>query len=98
MIVWHHGLKRHEFEQAPGVSEGQGSSPWSRKELDMIEQLNNNKCECWFAMHTNTIYRQLQLSRNFYFSTNEINILEFKIKGRDKIFKFFQKVMTTLKK
>ena len=34
----------HEFEQAPGVGDGQGSlaccSPWSRKESDMTEQLN----------------------------------------------------------
>ena len=34
----------HEFEQAPGVGDGQGSlvycSPWGRKESDMIEQLN----------------------------------------------------------
>ena len=34
----------HEFEQAPGVSDGQGSlmccSPWGRKESDMTEQLN----------------------------------------------------------
>ena len=31
----------HEFEQAPGVGDGQGSlacfSPWGRKELDMTE-------------------------------------------------------------
>ena len=25
MIVWHHQLDGHEFEQAPGVGEGQGS-------------------------------------------------------------------------
>ena len=35
---------RHEFEQAPGVGDGQGSlvccSPWGCKELDMTEQLN----------------------------------------------------------
>ena len=34
----------HEFEQALGVGDGQGSlvccSPWSRKELDMTERLN----------------------------------------------------------
>ena len=35
----------HEFEQAPGVGDGQGglvcsSSPWGRKESDMTEQLN----------------------------------------------------------
>ena len=32
MVGWHHWLSRHEFEQAPGDSEGQGSlaccSPW----------------------------------------------------------------------
>ena len=43
---WHHRLKRHEFEQTLGDSEGQGSlvccSPWGRKELDTTEQLNNN--------------------------------------------------------
>ena len=35
----------HEFEQAPGVGDGQGSlaccSPWDCIELDMTEQLNN---------------------------------------------------------
>ena len=44
MIGWHHQLNGHEFEQAPGVADGQGSlasySPWGRKELDMTEQLN----------------------------------------------------------
>ena len=38
---------RHEFEQAPGVGDGQGSlascSPWGHKESDMTEQLNNNE-------------------------------------------------------
>ena len=46
MIVWHHRLQGHEFEQTPGGSEGQGSlaccSPWDCTELDMTEQLNNN--------------------------------------------------------
>ena len=41
MVGWHHRLDRHEFEQAPGVGDGQGSlvsySPRGRKELDMIE-------------------------------------------------------------
>ena len=45
-VGWHHQLDGHEFEQAPGVPDGQGSlvccSPWGRKELDMTEQLNNN--------------------------------------------------------
>ena len=44
MVGWHHPLDGHEFEQAVGDGEGQGSlaccSPWSRKELDTTEQLN----------------------------------------------------------
>ena len=44
MVEWNHRLNRHEFEQAPGVGDGQGSlvycSPWGRQELDMTELLN----------------------------------------------------------
>jgi len=46
MVGWHHGLDGHEFEQAPGVGDGQGSlvcsSPWGCKESDTTERLNNN--------------------------------------------------------
>ena len=46
MVGWHHQLKGRESEQTLGDSEGQGSlaccSPWSCKELDMTEQLDNN--------------------------------------------------------
>ena len=38
MVGWHHGFNRHESEQTPGDSEGQGSlaycSPWGHKESD----------------------------------------------------------------
>ena len=44
IIGWHHRLNGHEFEQAPGVGDGQGSlvycSPWGHKESGMTEQLN----------------------------------------------------------
>ena len=44
MVGWHHQLDGHEFEQAPGVGDRQGSlawcSPWGRKESDMTEQLS----------------------------------------------------------
>ena len=44
MVGWHHQLDGHEFEQTPGVSDGQGGlmccSPWGRKELDATEQLS----------------------------------------------------------
>ena len=51
MVGWHHWLNGHEFEQIPGDSQGQGSlvccSPWSHKELNMMEQLNNNEGYMW---------------------------------------------------
>ena len=44
MVGWHHRLNGHEFEEAPGVGDGQGRlvycSPWDCKESDMTEQLN----------------------------------------------------------
>ena len=40
MIGWHHQVNGHEFEQAPGVGDGQSCSPWGCKELDMTEQVN----------------------------------------------------------
>ena len=46
MVGWHHQRNGHEFEQALRDGEGQGSlaccSPWSPKESDTTEQLNNN--------------------------------------------------------
>ena len=46
MIGWPHRLNEHEFEQALGISDGEGGlascSPCGHKELDMAEQLNNN--------------------------------------------------------
>ena len=44
MAGWHHQLDGHEFEQAPGAGDGQGSgaccSTWDLKELDTTELLN----------------------------------------------------------
>ena len=44
MVGWHYRLDGHEFEQALGVGDGQGSlawgGPWGRKESDTAEQLN----------------------------------------------------------
>ena len=40
-VEWHHWLDGHEFEQAPGVGDGQGRlaccSPWGHKDSDMTE-------------------------------------------------------------
>ena len=44
MVEWHHRLNGDEFEQAPGVGDGQGGlkccSSWGQKESDTTEQLN----------------------------------------------------------
>ena len=44
MVGWHHWLNGHEFEQGPGVGDGQGGlvrcSAWGCKESDMTERLN----------------------------------------------------------
>ena len=44
IVEWHHWLYGHEFEQAPGVVDGQGSlaccSLWVCKELDMTGRLS----------------------------------------------------------
>ena len=49
MAGWHHGRNGHEFEQAPGVGEGQGSlacySPWGCKVLDLTELLKAEEPE-----------------------------------------------------
>ena len=44
MVRCHHRLDAHEFEQAQGIGDGQGSlvccSPWGHKESDRTERLN----------------------------------------------------------
>ena len=44
MVGWHDRLNGHEFEQALGDGDGQGSlvccSPWGSKKLDVTEWLN----------------------------------------------------------
>ena len=46
MVGWHHQLNGHEFEQALGDGDGQGSLVYSslsgHKEWDTSEQLHNN--------------------------------------------------------
>ena len=55
MAGWHHQLNRHEFEQALGVGDGQGSlaccSPWGHKESDTTEGLNDDNNVDSFPWH-----------------------------------------------
>ena len=45
MIGWHHRLKAHEFEQALGVGDGQGSlaccSPWHHGAFLIAQMVEN---------------------------------------------------------
>ena len=47
LVGWYHLLDGHEFEQSPGVGDGQRSlaccSPWGHTEFDRTEQLNWNE-------------------------------------------------------
>ena len=75
MVGWHHWLNGHEFEQAPGESEGQGSlaccGPWGHKELDTGEQPNNNEgfkaeesiCPVLWGATGSMLYKEWKIQR-----------------------------------
>ena len=64
MVGWHHQLDGHEFEQALGFGDGQGSlaccSPWGHKESDMTEWLN------WTELSRRKILQVLCKSKFFH--------------------------------
>ena len=63
MVGWHYRFDGHEFAQAPGVGDGQGSleccSPWGCKELDTTEQLNwiDSKIIFSFVRNHQTVFQ-----------------------------------------
>ena len=85
MVGWHHWLDGHEFEQAPGVGDGQGSlarlSPCSHKELDTTEWLNwtdnYNKqgidMKMWKTQNTGESSKKKKKSRSFRMCLNWID-------------------------
>ena len=60
MIKWHHQLDGHEFEQAPGDGEGQGSlacfSSWGLKESDTTEWTTIGKI--WYKVKISQIWEK----------------------------------------
>ena len=70
MVGWHHSLNVHEFEQAPGDCEEQGSlvccSPWGCNELDTTEQLNNSGVEGFPFLYTLCSVYRFRLSSITY--------------------------------
>ena len=59
MLGWHYPLNGHEFEQALGDGQGQGSlvccSAWGHKESDTTEQLTHTQ-----RHQSNAIYETLR--------------------------------------
>ena len=59
IVGWHHRLDKHEFEQALGAGEGQGSLACCRslghKELDTTERLNSSNVKLSAAGLTSTL-------------------------------------------
>ena len=61
MVSWHHQLNGHEFAQAPGVGDGQGSlagySPCGCKESDVTE---------WLRTHTQSLYTTCPNTQSYH--------------------------------
>ena len=78
-VGWHYQLNGHEFEQAPGVGDRQGSlvccSPWGHKELDMTEQLNWTELYLLSAM-AHTLW-SVFLSEQIHFLPITLSLIEF---------------------
>ena len=70
MVGWYHQLNGHEFEQALGDGEGQGSqaccSPWGHKKSDMTQEQNNNKYFCISARCTTNYAWEIRLKANCF--------------------------------
>ena len=61
MVGWHHRLDGREFEQAPGVGDGQGilacCSPWGHKESGMTVRLKWTELNFpWTSVHMNELF------------------------------------------
>ena len=72
-VGWYHWLNGHEFEQALGVGDGQGSlacySPWGHKESNKTEQLN------WTELIVPCWHKSLQHGRKHHNTEEEIPTL-----------------------
>ena len=73
MVRWHHRLEAHEFEQTPGVGDGQGGlrccSPWGHKESDITDQLNLTYKSFFQAMVFLSFFNSLLEIKRFKFFT-----------------------------
>ena len=68
MVGWHHQLDGHEFEQALGIGDGQGSlvccSPWDYKKLDTTKRLNWKEHKPGFSEPKTTNQDDVELNKS----------------------------------
>ena len=75
MVGWHHQLDGHEFEQAPGVGEGQRGlvycNPWGCKESDTTEWLNwiHMSSLSWIPLPSSSPSHPSRLSQSISFGS-----------------------------
>ena len=87
MVGWHHWLNGHEFEQAPGVGDGQGSlaccSPWGHKESDMTEWLNWTSnimtTKLFTSYGLNCIPSQIHMLKFHFWEPENVTLFENKV-------------------
>ena len=77
MVGWHHQLDGHEFDQAPGVGDGQGglvcSSPWGRKDLDMTERQCKEIEENNRMGKTRDLFKKIRDTKGTFHAKKEFN-------------------------
>ena len=103
MVGWYLQLDGHEFEQALGVGDGQGSlvccSPWGRKELDTSDwtELNRNiPYEPPDVTLTGIMHQFIVRLLEILASNNTNNFVFMIIEYILKIFSYFYKVHSTI--
>ena len=75
MVGWHHQLGEHEFDQAPGVGDGQGGlaccSSWGHNKSDMTDRLNSTEHSVWRLQLQNKkyIHIHIHIYMNVYAAT-----------------------------
>ena len=75
MVGWDHWFDGHEFKQASGVGDGDGSlvccSPWGHKESDTTEQLNWTELKkesiiCWQMFYLKFLYPTMEIFKKLH--------------------------------
>ena len=75
MVEWHHWLCGHEFEQVPGVGDGQGSlaccSPWSCKDLVRRSNWTLTNATAILKMNSQIYFHVYCLNQNILINITE---------------------------